>query len=129
MGGGSNEGFCKKDCRSRNKGVLNDLTCYCRPAVGAENPCITRVNRRPAEADEKELPPPTAAYCGRVPGAADAGALVVRPAEDWRDPEQDRRQEAPGGSPHHPGDGLQPPDPQPAGGDQRPAAAPGHGAG
>src|SRR3954465_11871938 len=44
MGGDSNEGFCKKDCRSRNKGVLNDLTCYCRPAVGAENPCITRVN-------------------------------------------------------------------------------------
>src|SRR4051812_13645746 len=42
----SRGGFCKKDCRRRNKGVLNDSSCYCRPAVGAKNPCITRVNRQ-----------------------------------------------------------------------------------
>src|SRR3954467_15673624 len=44
MDEGSGGGFCKKDCRRRNKGFLNVGACYCRPAVGAENPCITRVN-------------------------------------------------------------------------------------
>src|SRR3954451_16337340 len=99
MDEGSGGGFCKKDCRRRNKGFLNIAACYCRPAVGAENPCITRVNRRPAEADEKELPPSLTPYCGRIPDAADAGALGIAPAEDRCDPEQDRRQEAPGGCP------------------------------
>src|SRR3954466_731519 len=44
MDEGSGGGFCKKDCRRRNKGFLKVGACYCRPAVGAENPCITRVN-------------------------------------------------------------------------------------